>query len=40
MGTFFGLIAIIFAVHQIIQFIKIWGITDDHRRIGRREKDE
>ena len=36
MGTFFGLIAVLFAVLQIILFFKIWGMTNDIREIKER----
>lgn len=36
MGTFFGLIAILFAVLQIILFFKIWGMTNDIREIKEK----
>lgn len=36
MGTFFGLIAVLFAVLQIILFFKIWGMTNDIREIKEK----
>ena len=36
MGTFFGFIAALFAVLQIVLFFKIWGMTNDIREIKER----
>lgn len=36
MGTLFGLIAVLFAVLQIILFFKIWGMTNDIREIKEK----
>lgn len=36
MGTFFGLIAVLFAVLQIVLFFKIWGMTNDIREIKEK----
>ena len=36
MGTFFGFIAALFAVLQIVLFFKIWGMTNDIREIKEK----
>lgn len=36
MGTFFGFIAVLFAVLQIVLFFKIWGMTNDIREIKEK----